>query len=64
MFLSGQEGIRVTQDLVEDAGADIPGAGEPDGFAPLFTDGEDRAGELRRGIIWAEILTPRFKNPF
>lgn len=55
-FISGEEGVRVTTD--EDF-APVT-AGEMPSEASAFTDCDSE--ELRRGIIWGEILRPKYKD--
>lgn len=52
-FLSGEEGVRVTEDTPEQPSCIQTG-----------TEGGISREELRKAVIWSEILTPKFKTPF
>ncbi|MDE6310352.1 MAG: hypothetical protein K2L96_00845 [Muribaculaceae bacterium] len=59
-FISGEEGIRATSDA--DAGTEAQLAAmstTPSAAAELLGSSPE---DLRRGVIWAEILSPKFKD--
>ncbi len=59
-FISGEEGIRATSDA--DAGMDAQLAAMSDAPSAAADLLGSEPEDLRRGVIWAEILSPKFKE--